>query len=259
MSAKKAFIILIPVFVVLLGGAVATSMYLVSNNEAAQEFKANHPAAVAPTNKPADSSPVISSPDPIKTSSPLPDAAPSFGQYITNIETGYVGQAYDDSVLASGRSVTYSIAFSGSLPQGLVLNPETGEITGTPTVESSGEFVLSATNDNGTANVQVNYLIKAITPAPAFNYISPASATIGAAFTISPTNIVGSPIKYALDTTSDPLPDGLTLNPSTGIIAGTPTVAGSFNLVVDGINSSGKASSKIQLSIQMPPTAAPTN
>src|SRR5205085_4135367 len=57
---------------------------------------------------------------------------------------GQVGIAYSSALVASGGvpPYTYSITF-GSLPPGLMLNPATGAITGTPT--TAGNFAFSAT------------------------------------------------------------------------------------------------------------------
>ena len=61
--------------------------------------------------------------------------------------TGQVGEAYSSSLVGSGGTppYTYTIA-SGSLPPGLVLNPSTGAITGTPTTAGTFNFVATVTD-----------------------------------------------------------------------------------------------------------------
>ena len=54
-------------------------------------------------------------------------------------------EAYSTSVSATGTGITYSVT-SGSLPTGLSLNSSSGEITGTPTVASTFNFTITATN-----------------------------------------------------------------------------------------------------------------
>ena len=48
---------------------------------------------------------------------------------------------------------------------------------------------------------------------------------------------IGGALTYALDAASSALPPGLTLNAGTGIISGTPTAAGSYNVAVNALNS----------------------
>ena len=80
--------------------------------------------------------------------------------------------AYSTPVSATGDStITYSIT-SGSLPTGLSLNSSTGAITGTPTVEETSNFTITATDsENQTTSrsfsiqvintVSVDYLVVA--------------------------------------------------------------------------------------------------
>ena len=53
--------------------------------------------------------------------------------------------SYSTSVSATGDSITYSVT-TGSLPTGLSLNASTGAITGTPTVEATSTFSITATD-----------------------------------------------------------------------------------------------------------------
>ncbi|MEQ1851659.1 MAG: DUF1800 family protein, partial [Chthoniobacteraceae bacterium] len=48
---------------------------------------------------------------------------------------------------------------------------------------------------------------------------------------------IGGAVTYAPDVNSGPLPPGLSLNPVTGAITGTPTVAGTYNVAVNAVNS----------------------
>jgi hypothetical protein len=79
--------------------------------------------------------------------------------------------SYSTSVSATGDGITYSVT-TGSLPTGLSLNASTGAITGTPTVEATSTFSITATDaqNQGVARsfsiavvtaVSVDYLVVA--------------------------------------------------------------------------------------------------
>jgi hypothetical protein len=78
---------------------------------------------------------------------PPPTPAPSFTD--TTVANGTLGKSYSDGVSAS-TTTSYAIA-SGSLPTGLSLNTSSGAITGTPTVQGSFTFAITASGGGGSA------------------------------------------------------------------------------------------------------------
>jgi hypothetical protein len=78
---------------------------------------------------------------------------------------------------------------------------------------------------------------------PTLVAIDPIEADQGIPFTwtpTAPTYFTGTtPIVWSLDGDSDPLPTGLSLSATTGVISGTPTVPGISNLVLVITNSCG--------------------
>ncbi len=150
-----------------------------------------------------------------------------------SLPSGTVNVVYPGVQFTASGGVTpytYSIA-SGSLPAGLTLNPQTGVIAGTPTVAGTSQFVVrvfdaqqaSATTQTLTITVNQTLQIAAPSlPSGTVNVVYP-----GAQFTAS-----GGVSPYTYSIASGSLPAGLTLNPQTGVIAGTPTVAGTSQFVV---------------------------
>ncbi len=82
-----------------------------------------------------------------------------------SLSNGTVGAAYSQTVSATGGTPAYSFSVSsGALPLGLALNPNTGEISGTPTVNGISNITVTATDANNCTGSQ-NYTITINQPA----------------------------------------------------------------------------------------------
>jgi hypothetical protein len=191
------------------------------------------------------------------------------GKYIelplVDIPPATINQAYKYTfnVLNNDGVAHYWWIVNG--PEGLVMNLTTGEVTGTPTANSFGQYRLKVaiTNTTSTANFEANTLIDDIlidltvenTAFPSL-YGSLAQAAVGVAYqgTIYPVGGVG-PFTWQIDpsrstgnnqpgypTTTSPAP-GLNLS-TDGIrafITGTPTTSGNFSFFLVGTDSTGKS------------------
>lgn len=82
--------------------------------------------------------------------------------------------------------------------------------------------------------------------APTIDYGTPAAATEGVAYSLTPT-LTGTGVTCSV--TSGSLPAGLSLNSSTGAITGTPTAAGDSTFTVTATNAGGSASQIIAISV----------
>jgi hypothetical protein len=66
------------------------------------------------------------------------------------LPAGLVGAPYSQAVTATGGTAPYTYAVTaGALPAGLVLDPNTGLISGTPTAGGTFSFTITATDSNG--------------------------------------------------------------------------------------------------------------
>jgi hypothetical protein len=160
----------------------------------------------------------------------LNDGGNTLGLGPATLPGGTVGTAYSQNVFASGGSgpYTYSVA-SGSLPTGLSLNASTGAITGTPSVEGSFSFDITAVDANlcGARRSYTILICGVVTLSPA----TLPGGTAGTAYSQA-VSASGGVSPYAYSITTGALPTGLSLNASTGAITGTPTTSGTFNFTI---------------------------
>jgi hypothetical protein len=142
---------------------------------------------------------------------------------------GQVGLAYNMQFTASGPTPSAWSVSSGSLPAGLTLNTSSGLLSGTPTATGDYDFAISPTN--GTQSDTQTYAMSVVQPLK----ITPPAATAGEVrrpFNLALAATGGKPAytwSVAAASTvyiESGLPDGLTLDPATGTISGTPTTAG---------------------------------
>lgn len=124
----------------------------------------------------------------------------------------------------TGSSVTWSV--DGTLPTGMTLDPSTGQLAGTPTVQGNFPVTVKATYRTKTGSQTYTVAVGNITVA--LNSAALPQATLGQAFTYDLKNnlsIVGDPSPTPTSATwsvSPALPGGLSLS-SVGVISGTPT------------------------------------
>lgn len=149
---------------------------------------------------------------------------------------GNVGTAYNQTLAATGGIAGYVWSLnagSNPLPTGLSLNPS-GVILGTPTTAGTTTIAVLVTDSiGGTATRDLSLTISPAGVVPLS--ITTASllpgGTVGSVYstTLAATGGTGTRMWSLLSGT---LPTGLTLNPSTGEISGTPTAAGTSTVTI---------------------------
>src|SRR5690606_8826097 len=163
-------------------------------------------------------------------------------------------QSWTYQVQASdpGDVLTYSAT---GLPASLGINASTGLISGTLT-SPPGEFTVSIQVEDAeglTASTSFKINISENRP-PVITIVAEAEVCRGASFSVAPvaSDPDGDALTFALASTSDDLPAGLSLNTSTGVVSGTlsPTadVTTSHNIVIE-VRDPGDATAQAPIGI----------
>jgi len=145
---------------------------------------------------------------------------------------------------------------AGTLPDGLLVNPSTGAITGTPSaVTGPSAVTLMAVDSDGSAGLSnsFNVSVKGAFGA-SYNGDRPMAlaADVYVQFPPATVNAIG-PVTYEL--VGGTMPSGMALQQSSGIIYGTPRLGGEFQVTVRARDTFDQASVDIPVTIAvtMPP------
>ena len=166
----------------------------------------------------------------------------------TNLPGGTVGAPYGQTIVITNGG-TLSIV-GGGLPAGLTLETN-GWVSGTPTTVESPQFIVRATNAVGFSNLTFQIVVAAPAAAPVFTSPSPL-----------PGAVLGTPYQYQVladnyptnfGVASGELPLGLGILAS-GMITGTPQVAGTASFALFASNMVGGAQTNYSLHVNGPPT-----
>jgi len=103
---------------------------------------------------------------------------------------------------------------------------------------------LSATNSSGTGSATLILSINNSAPSPSITSVLIATGTVGSAFSYAIT-ATNSATSY----NATPLPAGLSVNTSSGVISGTPATAGTTNVTISASNARGTGSATLVITI----------
>ncbi|WP_313535284.1 Ig-like domain-containing protein [Sphingomonas sp.] len=190
-------------------------------------------------------------------------AAPTITLAPTTLPAGRAGQAYSQTLIASGGTGPYTFAVTaGALPPGWTLS-SSGVLAGTATESNVFNFTITATDQSTGAGAPYSgsRSYTATVSSPSFTLTAP---TLAGAYGVAYTgNFVagGGTAPYTYYSSAGTIPPGLTLA-ANGTLSGTPTAAGTFTFTVIARDSTTGPGSPFAVgsgySFTVSPPAAPT-
>jgi hypothetical protein len=191
----------------------------------------------------------------------LPNAVQSFTLIIgtvpaitsANNTTFTEGSPGTFTVTTTG-SPTPTLGEEGALPSGVTFVAATGVLSGTPAASGSFPITLTATNGIGTPATQEFTLTVDAAP----DITSPLTTNfyegVANSFTVTAT---GYPRPTFAETGA--LPTGVTLDPTTGVLSGTPNATGTFPITLTASNGiTPDATQTFHLVVLVPPLVVTT-
>src|SRR5579863_283371 len=147
----------------------------------------------------------------------------------SSLPNGTVGVAYSSLLQATGGNPPYTWSVNGSMPFGLSLSTA-GMITGMPAFAgtSSGLFFQATDSAGAVASKTLSITINAVPVALLVVTKTLPAGTVGETYSFA-LQATGGAAPYVWALRLGTLPAGLSLSPSTGVISGTPTTAGTSN------------------------------
>jgi autotransporter-associated beta strand protein len=160
---------------------------------------------------------------------------------------GMAGSGFSYQITAGNSPTGFG---ASGLPSWLTVSSSTGLMGGIPAAAGSYKLTVSANNAAGTGSAPLT--ITVLPQPPVIGSSASAAGTSGSGFSYL-ILASGNPTNFA----ADGLPSGLSVNPSTGLISGTPTMTGTTTVALSAINSGGTGSAMLTITVLPPRPAAP--
>ena len=177
--------------------------------------------------------------------------APSGLMYTPASVVYTVGQAIAPNTPTSSGSPITHYRVAPALPAGLVLDPESGVISGAPmSVSEAAIYTVTGSNAAGSAAARLSIEVKDhVVPPESLSYLH-ADVDYKVDATIKPNLPLATGGAITRYSVAPALPEGLVLSNQTGVINGTPTtVQAAQSYVITGSNSAGSVQATIQVAV----------
>jgi hypothetical protein len=166
------------------------------------------------------------------------------------------GAPYAQTLAAAAGSPTFTWSVSaGALPAGLALNPATGAISGLPAAVGQFAFTVKVT-DTASATATKAFSLT-VAAAPSITTAALPNGT-GAASYSQTLGVSGGIAPFAWSVIAGALPAGLSLDPATGTLRGSPSAAGTASFTVQVKDASSVTAIRALTLAIAPPLAVAT-
>ncbi len=145
-----------------------------------------------------------------------------------NLASGDVGTKYSQALPVTGGTGPFTFEIKHPPPSGPTLNTHTGILSGTPGAAGTFSFTVTVVDAAGMTAAQ-SYTVT-INPPPTITPAHLLAGEPGATYTQT-FAATGGTAPYTLQALDSP-PPGLTFDPTSGVLTGNPTVAGTFPFTV---------------------------
>ncbi len=157
----------------------------------------------------------------------------------TSLPNGSVGEQYMEFLSTTGGTAPFLwTVMSGSLPSGVFLDPQLGEINGVPDTQGTFSFTIEAADSSTPPQTATQPLSITIDPPPPLQITTSGlpDGAVGVSYSAILQATGGTPPR-SWSVSAGSLPSGLTLA-ANGMISGTPTASGPSSFTVQVADSS---------------------
>lgn len=144
----------------------------------------------------------------------------------SSLPSATTGNTYSQTLSGAFGTAPYTwslVPGQGDLPAGLSL-AASGLISGTPTADGTFGFTVQATDSTTPSQTATQHLSIAVADPLGISTLELPDGVVNTPYSLT-LNATGGTQPYTWSVKSGVLPDGLSLNPATGVISGTPTKA----------------------------------
>ena len=176
-------------------------------------------------------------------------AGPLFLMVGSPLPSGTAGQNYSFTFAASGGTPPYAWSAPAGLPPGFALNAQSGVLSNN--APAAGQFSFSIRLTDSSQSITSTFSLTINAPALQITTVAPLfTGTVGVGYSQSFSATGGKP-PYTWSAAGDT--GGLTLDPSTGVLRGTPQTAGTFSFTIRVADSAGAFATNNFSVVVMPP------
>ena len=168
----------------------------------------------------------------------------------TSLPSALVTKAYSATVGATGGKTPYTWTVAGTLPPGLTINKTSGKISGTAT--SKGDYAFNVDVTGAKTSSTAAQLLRITVGSYTVTTVNPPEAKLNQTYqyALEATGGTGTNT-WAVSSSADTFPPGLTLTPATGLISGKITSGSGGSFYVYATDGRGTITNYAQLTISV--------